>query len=102
MWTRKQYMDGECSHRTYYAQFVTPNVLSTVRSWFGVERLLRTRDQEYFNTIPLIEWDRLVHAVPRTQMMRDAGEGWSLGSAVCILKEAGRQLVDAHWAMEVA
>lgn len=102
MYTRKQHMDGECSHRTYYAQFVTPGVLDAVRRHFTVERLMRCSDQDYFNTIPLIQWDRLAHAVPRTQMMRDAGEGWSLGSAVCILKEAGRQLVEAYWAMEVA
>jgi hypothetical protein len=98
MWTRKQYMDGGCNHRTYYAQFVTPGVLGSVRRWFTVERLVRARDQECFNTIPLIEWDRLSTAVPRTQLMRDAGEGWSLCAAVCILKEAGRQLVEAHHA----
>ena len=102
MWTRKQYMDGECSHRTYYAQFVTPGILDTVRRYFTVERLVRARDQEYFNSIPLIEWDRLSGSVWRTQLMRDTGEGYSLSTAVCILKEAGRQLVEAHWAMEAA
>ena len=102
MWTRKQYMNGECSHRTYYAQFVTPSVLDAVRQHITVDRLVRARDQEYFNPIPLVEWDRLSSHVPRTQVMKAAGEGWSLGSAVCILKEAGRQLVEAHWAMEAA
>lgn len=103
MLTRQEYMqDSARLHREYYAQFVTPGVLDTVRNWFGVERLVRATDQEYFNTIPLVEWDRLANAVPRTQAMRDAGEGWSLGSAVCILKEAARQLVEAHWSMEAA
>ena len=102
MLTRKQYMDGECSHRNYYAQFVTRDVLDAVRRHFTVERLVRCSDQDYFNTIPLIEWDRLSSAVHRTQLMRDAGEGYSLGTAVCVLKEAGRQLVQAHWAMEMA
>jgi hypothetical protein len=102
MHTRKSYMDGECSHRTYYAQFVTQGVLDSVRRHFTVERLVRCSDQEYFNTIPLIEWDRLSSMVHLTRAMKDAGEGMSLATAVCILKEAGRQLVEAHWAMEEA
>ena len=102
MWTRKQYMDGECSHRTYYAQFVTAGIRDSVRRWFTVERLARTSDQQWFNSIPLIEWDRLSSVVPRTQLMRDAGEGYSLATAVCILKEAGRLLVEEHRATEAA
>ena len=94
MWTRKQFMDGECSHRTYYAQFVTQGVLDSVRRHFTMERLMRCSDQENFNTIPLVQWDMLSSAVHRTQIMRDAGEGMSLGTAVCILKEAARQLVE--------
>ena len=91
MWTRKQYMDGECSHRTYYAQMVTQDVLDAVEQYFTVERLVGCSDQEHFNTIPLAMWNRL-----RCQIMRDMGESWSEGTAFAVLKEAARQLVEAH------
>ena len=91
MWTRKQYMDGECSHRTYYAQFVTQDVIDGVTQYFTLERLVKCGDQEDFNTIPLAQWNRI-----RCQIMRDSGESWMLGTAVCVLKEAARQLVEAH------
>ena len=99
MYTRQQYMNHECSHRTYYAQFVNMAIIRMVERRFTAERLVRCSDQEYFNTIPLHQWDQLVPVVQsltNQQMRKDAGEGWSLSTGVCILKEAGRQLVEAH------
>jgi len=105
MWTRKQYMNGECSHRTYYAQFVNTAIIHVVERRFTAERLVRCSDQDYFNTIPLHQWDQLIpaaQALSNQQQRKDAGEGWSLSTGVCILKEAARQLVEAHHAMEAA
>jgi hypothetical protein len=102
MFTRTQYIHGECSHRTYYAQFVNKAVMGVVERRFTTERLVRCSDQEYFNTIPLHQWDQLTPAVQAftdRQMLRDAVEGWSLSTGVCIAKEAGRQLVEAYHAM---
>lgn len=105
MWTRKQYMDGLCDHRRYYAQFVNNGIFRMVERRFTAERLVRCSDQANFNTIPLHQWDQLETVVARMvdrQLMKAAGEGWSLGTAVCILKEAARQVVENHWAMAVA
>lgn len=105
MHTRKDYMDGRCDHRTYYAQFVTMAVFRMVERRFTVERLVRCSDQAYFNTIPLHQWDQLVPTLERMvdrRLMKELGEGWSLSTGVCILKEASRQVVENHWTMEVA
>jgi len=98
MFTRKQYMAGECSHREYYAQFVAPRVLAAVSS-VDVRRLIKCSDQENFNTIPLSHWDQLEVAVRSgvdRQLLRAAGETWSPATSVCIAKEAAHQLVDAY------
>lgn len=105
MFTRKDYMDGRCDHRTYYAQFVTPAVFHMVERRFTAERLVRCSDQAYFNTIPLTLWDMMVPVLERMvdrRRMKELGEGWSLGTGVCILKEAARQVVENHWSMEMA
>ena len=100
--TRKQYMSNHChAYRAYYAQFVTPTVRNSVRLCFGMDRLVNDGGQQFFNTIPLDEWDMLSNAVIRNrqlpvQMMRDAGETLNIGVAGCILREAARQLVEEH------
>lgn len=86
MWTRKQFMDGACSHRTYYAQFLTPAARNCVLLHFTMERLVA-------NNIPQIEWDRLsIELMP----MLKPPPGYSLDTVPYILKEAARQLVEEH------
>jgi hypothetical protein len=101
MYTRQQYIKGECNHRAYYGQFVNKTVTMMVERRFTTERLLRCSDQEYFNTIPLHNWDQLVPAVnaatSRT-LLKAAEEGWSLSTGICIAKEAARQIVEAQLA----
>jgi hypothetical protein len=72
---------------------------------FTVERLVRCSDQRYFNTIPLHLWDQLMPACDRLidhRLRRRMNETWSLATSCCILKEAARQIVENHWAMEMA
>ena len=105
MFTRQEYMNGTCDHRRYYAQFVTPGIYAMVYRRFTPERLVNCQDQKNFNTIPLHLWDQLepaARAMVNRQLMRELGEIWSLGTAVCVLKEAARQVVETHWAMEAA
>lgn len=106
MLTRNEYMaDSQNLHRRYYAQFVTPGIFHMVERRFTAERLVRCSDQLYFNTIPLHQWDQLVPMLERMvdrQLMKSLGEGWSLGTGVCILKEAARQVVENHWSMAAA
>jgi hypothetical protein len=105
MFTKKDYTEGRCDHRRYHGQFVTMPVYLMVKRRFTVEQLVRCPDQRHFNTIPMHEWEMLVPAVklmvPR-QLIKATNEGWSNATSVCILKEAARQIVENHWALEVA
>ncbi len=81
MYTYTEYMDKKCSHRKYYAQFVTQGTRELVALQIGRVRILESTC-DHFNDIPLKLWDSM--------------QGWmsasSLGTAVCILKEAAQQI----------
>lgn len=95
MFTRKQYMNNEVTHAAYYGQFVDESIKAIVLRYIGTNKLLDSSD-EHMNDIPLPEWDSATHAVPsRTkQAMIAAGDQWSMGSGVCLLKQAARQLMN--------
>lgn len=90
MFTRKDYMDGKCSHRDYYGQFVTDTTRSVVARCIGVDRIRQSRD-EHLNDIPLARWDALPK-VCAAGRMKEAGDWLSPAGWVCIAKEAARQL----------
>lgn len=95
MYTRKDYMNHVCDHRQYYAQFVTLAVRSVVTNAIGLKVLQSSKD-EHLNDIPLAKWDSIAR-VCETDMRRSLKESkdfYSLGSGVCIAKEAARQLLD--------
>jgi len=98
--TRQDYMANKATHRQYYAQFVTPQVRDWVEKRFGYLQLGRAvKAGEHLNTIPLHLWDKLAncHILSNCEiraMLAKAGDGMSLATAVCILKEAGRQVVE--------
>jgi len=98
MITRQDYLNGKNTHREYYAQFVTKSLKHTVSERFGVETIkLGLAGDENLNTIPLNQWDALAGGY-RTQLcaakLRECGDGPTLGGAVCILKEAARQVME--------
>lgn len=82
-------------HRLYYSQYVTDVVKRVVLRNITLKALLESRDRS-FNDIPLGRWDILV---PELFSLRDAlarnGDSLALGTGVCILKEAARELVEA-------
>jgi hypothetical protein len=106
MFTRAQYLNKECTHREYWAQFVTPGMKSMVARNFALERLQRSQN-EYFNDVTrLDQWDimrgntfamldlkkwREIHYPEYTD---PKSIGWSLSDNTCLLKEAARQLVE--------
>tara|TARA_R110000772_G_scaffold266658_1_gene389377 strand:+ start:1288 stop:1557 length:270 start_codon:yes stop_codon:yes gene_type:complete len=88
MYTRKQRLDNECSHREYFAQFVSASLPESIADSIGKDRLLKSND-EHLNDIPLKCWDRL-HGY-------FAGRAnWSLSDSVCSAKEAARQWIEAN------
>ena len=89
MFTRQQYLNHECTHAEYYAQMVTPAIKKAVAAKFNIARLYDGRD-DHFNNIPLKEWDYL--RIPG-RVTLPPGESLTAAVAVCIWKEAARQLV---------
>jgi hypothetical protein len=103
--TREEYMDANSTasdtfklHHDYYAQFVTPAIMTHVvqrigRDW--IKRALAT--DPHMNSIPLGLWDAMHQWIP--SMTRDKrkelGEGNSISTSVCIAKAAARM-----WANE--
>ena len=94
MKTREQYLNKECTHREYYAQFVNGQTKGCVLNRIGFEKLLSSRD-EHFNDIPLERWDTCGCCVNH-DLMREAGDYLTLASSNCIKKEAARQCVEEH------
>lgn len=94
--TRQQYMDSECTHREYYAQFVTPYIKARVEQGIGYKRIQKSSDAN-LNDIPLAQWDKLSQGMEPflRASLRGANDGYSMAGAVCIFKEAARQLVQA-------
>lgn len=95
--TREEYLNGACTHREYYSQYVTGEQRTIVKYAIGIDRLKASKD-EHLNDIPLTLWDRIaergigVLGVP----MKKNGDYLTLAGQVCILKEAARQLIEKH------
>lgn len=81
------YVNGLCTHREFYAQFLTPAVFSLVRQFIGAEKILRSTD-EHFNDIPLKTWDLIANSY--AHMLKTDYN--SLCQRVCLLKEAAQQI----------
>jgi len=87
-YTRKDYMNNDCSDYEYYSQFVTQGTIDTVSSLIGEERIKNSKC-DHFNDIPLKEWDRLpCYALG----LSEAGETRTLGVMVCINKAAAKTI----------
>jgi len=91
MKTRLQYLAGECTHREYYAQFVTDKVKSNVIRYIGRINIETSNDKS-FNDIPLRKWANIGIPVDIVDALKEAGDGYSLAGAVCINKEAAKQI----------
>ena len=83
-YTRQDYLDGKCTHREYYAQFVNGEVKRIVGDRIGMSKILASTDDNFTN-VPLKYWDRL-HG--------NFSGAKSLSDTVCIAKEAAQQLKD--------
>ena len=93
MVTRNQYLNGECTDRQYYGQFVNAGTKARVLSGIGLAALKKSTDP-HFNDIPLNKWDNLVPHCPCSAGFAKAGDYYTLAGGVCLLKEAARQILD--------
>jgi len=107
MKTRQQYLNGDITHRDYYAQFITPEMVEQVKNNIGIDRIKASND-EHLNDIPLKDWDNLSgHSFRGSEMIgkpqvskefyelcKQANEGISSATLTCVYKEIARQLVE--------
>ena len=94
-YTRKQYINNECSHDEYHDQFVTNAAILRVKRSVGETRIVESKD-EHFNDIPLNLWDSIGLSMETVRALRDVGDSYSLGGSVCINKAAARQIKQSH------
>lgn len=100
-YSRNDYMDVKCTHREYYSQFVDKNVKSLVLSMFNVNQLVNHFNSEIGKQgyIDLKQWDKLAGGYDtklKINMLIKAVDYVSLAAAICILKEAAKQIVESH------
>jgi hypothetical protein len=93
-YTREQYMNHECSHREYHAQFVNESVKNRVVYAIGMDKLLASTDK-HLNDIPLKMWDTLGPVGSKTQWDA-AGDYATMSGRTCIYKEAARQVIEQN------
>lgn len=93
--TRKQYLNNDCTHREYYSQFVTDGYKNAIKSFIGLENLMQSKDKN-LNDIPLNKWDNAPLTTGVNQKMLELGDYLTLAGKVCIAKEAARQIISEN------
>ena len=95
IYTKEDYLNKNCTHRKYYAQFVTEDTKDRVKRNIGVDTLKEAYEEdEHFNSIPLVNWD-IISTKPRLKIpMETCNDYLTPAGAVCIFKEAARQLIE--------
>jgi len=91
--SRADYLSGKCTHRQYYAQFVTTDYVKTIVKYIGSAKLLSSTD-ESLNDISLHIWDMAPTSHGTSGKMKELGDVLTLAGSVCIAKEAAKQYID--------
>lgn len=90
MFTRKQYLNNECTHSEYYSQFLTP---ASRLSKSLTELVIASKDNEHFNDIYLGKFDSEAYSLEYDkELFKQAGDSPTLAGKVCLLKEKARQI----------
>lgn len=95
MKTRKEYLNGECTHREFWGQFVDESVKRSVSGYIGVD-LIKNSTDEHFNDIPLSCWDNVGRLLRLPISFASIGDYCTLSGLVCIGKEAARQIKESE------
>ena len=93
--SRKKLLNGECTHRQYYGQFITIGYVKMIGSVFGYETLKTALEEnENLSTIKLERWDSITVPLGTGQLMKEQGDYLTLSAIVCIAKEGARQFLE--------
>jgi hypothetical protein len=91
MFTRQDYMQNKCTHEQYYRQFVNDNVILMLKDSIGIDRIKKAKDK-HFNDIPLYKWDNIGLSCDVVDLLKQAGDYYTLAGQVCILKAGARKI----------
>lgn len=96
---RQEYMQSPSeAHHQYYLQFNNPALEGLVLHTFGLDRLKEAyATDKNLNNIPLRQWDDLFpvfQVLVDRRKTKELGEGMSLSTCVCILKNIAIHLID--------
>lgn len=106
-YTRKQYMNNEIDHTSYYAQFITPHTIGFVKKHFPIEKLIKSKC-EHFNDLVRMErdtwiWDQTpinVELYNDLEYPHNKGTGKrvlpSQASRTCVGKACARIILDKY------
>jgi len=95
MKTRKEYLNGECTHREFWAQFVDKRVKAHVANYIGRDAIISSTDP-HLNDIPIAKWDHVGRLLLLPITFESVGDYCTLSSLVCIAKEAARQIKEEN------
>lgn len=92
--SRKDYMEGRCTHREYYGSLVEELGIRFTKEK-DIERFRRSIDL-HFNDIPLRWWDALASRRPAgsTAAFKARGDFVTTAGLVCLYKEAARRAIE--------
>lgn len=109
-YARADYMRGDATHREYYGQFCTPEIVGYVMRQIDHEQVrlcLTTRNDPHLNEFGGLRfWDAVGAYVlgmlrPFSQARkRDGQGGWSAAELVCVCKEAARLGIEAKYGFQ--
>lgn len=91
MFTRKQYMNKECTFEQYYTE-ISENLYHFSDNFLSKVKSAIANGDEHLNTIPLSTWSNM--AVPINPVvckrLKDRGDTPTLAGAVCAIKQAAK------------
>lgn len=97
--TRKDYLNGKCTHEEYYSELVTESDASSWLTDHLIEKCRKSNNKYFSDVTTLKEWDNVAKVFIKTSITYTAarckrGESNTLATGVCTLKQAMRMLLN--------
>lgn len=89
--TRKDYMNGDCTHQEYYSQFVNDNILDYVKLFLNANPTPELKDWDRLHIRMFLDLE-LWRELQCPQFIGTDRYTFSLSDNVCIAKAAARIL----------
>ena len=103
MFTKKQYLAGECTEHEYYVQFVSDKMIETITRSTTFSKILIAKDKQDFSDIHLKQWDFCTGAVlcilGRTPF-REKGDVATHSVLIAICKACAREIIAKRQAVK--